>query len=82
MSHENNLSPAKDDQFKLKNMDSHKQLAEILQLSLKLNTHFELRYVEYYPNQWTVPVKLNTERIEKILTDNSIVEIRITLKPN
>ena len=39
---------------------------------------YELQYFDYVENQWTVPTLLTEERIEKIITDNSIKNIRLS----
>jgi hypothetical protein len=39
---------------------------------------YEVKYVD--SDNWTVPVKLNPDRIERILNDNSIKQIRIEFK--
>ena len=39
---------------------------------------YELQYFDYSENQWTVPVSLTDERIEKIVTDFSIKNIRLS----
>ena len=39
---------------------------------------YELQYSDYLENQWTAPVSLTDERIEKIVTDFSIKNIRLS----
>lgn len=39
---------------------------------------YELQYSDYSENQWTAPVSLTEERIERIVTDNSIKNIRLS----
>lgn len=39
---------------------------------------YELQYVDYEPNEWTVPVILTEERAKKIIQDEAIARVRIT----
>jgi hypothetical protein len=39
---------------------------------------YELQYSDYSENQWTAPVSLTDERIERIVTDFSIKNVRLS----
>jgi hypothetical protein len=39
---------------------------------------YELQYSDYLENQWTAPVSLTDERIERIVTDFSIKNVRLS----
>ncbi len=39
---------------------------------------YELQYSDYSENQWTVPVLLTEERIERIVNDFSVKNIRLS----
>ena len=39
---------------------------------------YELQYSDYSENQWTAPVYLTGERIERIVTDFSIKNVRLS----
>jgi hypothetical protein len=39
---------------------------------------YELQYSDYSENQWTAPVSLTDERIERIVTDYSIKNVRLS----
>ena len=39
---------------------------------------YEINYVDYAPDQFTVPVILTRERAEQILADNSISKVRFS----
>lgn len=54
-------------------------LAALLELSSVDGVTYQLQYVDYDPGQWTVPVKLNPERMDHIITDASIKNIRINI---
>jgi hypothetical protein len=45
------------------------------------NTRFKLRYVDYEPGAWTMPVLLTKDRAERFLEDNSVTEV-IFIAPN
>lgn len=40
---------------------------------------YEVQYIGYFEDQWTIPVSLTDERIERIVTDFSIKRIRLSL---
>lgn len=39
----------------------------------------EIAYIDYTPNQWSVPVKITPERITSILDDASVTRVRILI---
>jgi len=41
---------------------------------------YELQYSDYSENQWTTPVMLTPDRIDRIVADFSIRNIRLSLK--
>jgi len=45
---------------------------------LKRNAKYELQYSDYSENQWTAPALLTVERIEKIVKDFSVKNIRLS----
>jgi len=42
------------------------------------NAKYQLQYIEYADDEWTVPVSLTKERIELIISDYSIKNIRLS----
>ena len=53
-------------------------MEEYLKLCLKLNPLYEVKYADYEGNQWTIPVKLTEDRMERILNDKSVTGLRLT----
>lgn len=53
------------------------QLEETLNWLMYWGLKYELQYKDYDENQWTVPVLLNPERIERIISDHSVKKIRV-----
>jgi hypothetical protein len=53
----------------------------ILANCMQINADHQIRYSDYEKDQFTVPCKLTIERIERIIHDNSIQEIKIIIKP-
>lgn len=42
------------------------------------NAKYQLQYTEYTDDEWTVPVSLTKERIELIISDYSVKNIRLS----
>jgi hypothetical protein len=40
---------------------------------------YELQYIDYEKDIWTVPINLTEDRIKNIVSDNSIKSIRLSL---
>ena len=53
-------------------------MKDFLKQCLKLNALYEVKYSDYEENQWTVPVKLTEDRLNKVLDDHSVAGLRIT----
>jgi len=56
-------------------------MKELLLLAMKNNCEYQFRYYDYKKNEFTVPVLLTDARIERLLDDLSIAEIRLIIKP-
>lgn len=52
-------------------------MKEILERAIAIGCMYQIRYVDYSEEQFTVPVILNKERADRILDDNSIVELKL-----
>lgn len=61
--------------------EAMKTLRELLQKAMKLGCKYQFQYYDYNPNEWTAPVLLTKDRIERLLSDKSISEIHIIIKP-
>ena len=55
------------------------ELEKLLRDAMSKESLHQLHFTDYEDNQWTVPVLLNEDRINRILNDNSINEIRLIL---
>lgn len=55
------------------------ELEEMLRTAMQNGATHQVRYSDYDENQWTVPVLLTDERIDRIINDLSVIEIRIIL---
>ena len=58
-----------------------KILKKFLNECVKVDAVYQLRYIDYGIGEYTVPVKLTPERIERIVGDHSVFEIKISIKP-
>ncbi len=52
-------------------------MKEILDRAIAIGCMYQMRYIDYSEEQFTVPVILNKERVDRILDDNSIVELKL-----
>ena len=58
-----------------------KILKKLLTECIKVDAVYQVRYDDYDEGEYTVPVKLTPERIEQIISDFSICEIKISIEP-
>lgn len=52
-------------------------MEEILKDAVRRNAIYQVQFADYDLETWTIPVKLNSDRAGKILTDCSIRKVRI-----
>jgi ribosomal protein L20 len=57
-------------------------LRTMLESALRLGCQYKFRYYDYEEDEFTVPVLLNEDRIERLLSDLSIAEVQIIFKNN
>lgn len=55
------------------------KIASLLYEAEKIGGKFQIRYVDYDTERWTVPVLINQKRIADIMDDSLVIEIRIIL---
>ena len=53
----------------------------LLKKAMKEGCEYQFQYYDYEPNEWTAPVLLTEDRINRLLSDKSISEIHIIIKP-
>ena len=53
----------------------------LLRKAMKAGCKYQFQYYDYKPNEWTAPVLLTEDRINRLLSDKSISEIHIIIKP-
>ena len=55
---------------------------KILTYALNHDFKFQIQYVDYASDQWTVPVTLTPERYSKFMQDRSVSKIRLIKELN
>lgn len=58
----------------------NEELKLLLNQAYELGAKYQIQYVDYDENSWTVPVLLTPKRIEQATSDFSVKQIRVILE--